>query len=229
MYHFIKRSFDILMSLIAILCISWLLIPIIIVLLCTGEHYIFYKQMRVGKGGKLFAVLKFATMLKDSPNIGAGLVTMRNDPRVFPFGRFLRKTKLNEIPQLFNVLLGSMSFVGPRPMVQPDYDAYTDDAKECYNAMTPGLSGIGSIVFRDEEYYISKAKDPMVFLRQYIQPYKGSLEVWYFHNRSLWVDLKIIFLTVWVILFPKSELAYRFFPTLPRKDFNQVVEEFNRG
>jgi lipopolysaccharide/colanic/teichoic acid biosynthesis glycosyltransferase len=229
MYHFIKRSFDILMSLIAILCISWLLIPIIIVLLCTGEHYIFYKQMRVGKGGKLFAVLKFATMLKDSPNIGAGLVTMRNDPRVFPFGRFLRKTKLNEIPQLFNVLLGSMSIVGPRPMVQPDYDAYTDDAKECYNAMTPGLSGIGSIVFRDEEYYISKAKDPMVFLRQYIQPYKGSLEVWYFHNRSLWVDFKIIFLTVWVILFPKSELAYRFFPTLPRKDFNQVVEEFNRG
>jgi len=195
-------------------------------LLCTGEHYIFYKQMRIGKGGKPFGVLKFATMLKDSPNIGAGLVTTRNDPRVFPFGRFLRKTKLNELPQLFNVLIGNMSVVGPRPMVQQDYDAYTDEAKACYNAMTPGLSGIGSIVFRDEEYYISKVKDPMLFLRQCIQPFKGDLEVWYYHNRSLWVDCKIIFLTVWVILFPKSELTYKAFPTLPRKDFEKEVEKY---
>lgn len=229
MYKITKRFFDILMSLIAILCLSWLLIPIIIILLCTGEHYIFYKQMRVGRGGKLFGVLKFATMLKDSPNIGTGLVTTRNDPRVFPFGKFLRKTKLNEIPQLFNVLGGSMSIVGPRPMVQPDYDAYSEEAKQCYNDITPGLSGIGSIVFRDEEYYISQAKEPMVFLRSIIQPFKGDLEVWYHQNRSLWVDFLIIFLTAWVVLFPKSELAYKVFPTLPKKDFNRAVEEFNQG
>ena len=228
MYKITKRLFDILMSLIAILCLSWLLIPIIIILLCTGEHYIFYKQMRVGRGGKLFGVLKFATMLKDSPNIGTGLVTTRNDPRVFPFGRFLRKTKLNEVPQLFNVLGGSMSIVGPRPMVQPDYDAYSEEAKQCYNDITPGLSGIGSIVFRDEEYYISLAKDPMGFLRNIIQPFKGELEIWYHQNRSLWVDFLIIFLTVWVVLFPKSELVYKIFPTLPRKDFEKAVEEFNK-
>lgn len=228
MYQITKRLFDILMSLIAILCLSWLLIPIIIILLCTGEHYIFYKQMRVGRGGKLFGVLKFATMLKDSPNIGTGLVTTRNDPRVFPFGRFLRKTKLNEVPQLFNVLGGSMSIVGPRPMVQPDYDAYSEEAKQCYNDITPGLSGIGSIVFRDEEYYISLAKDPMGFLRNIIQPFKGELEIWYHQNRSLWVDFLIIFLTVWVVLFPKSELVYKIFPTLPRKDFEKAVEEFNK-
>ena len=228
MYQITKRLFDILMSLIAILCLSWLLIPIIIILLCTGEHYIFYKQMRVGRGGKLFGVLKFATMLKDSPNIGTGLVTTRNDPRVFPFGRFLRKTKLNEVPQLFNVLGGSMSIVGPRPMVQPDYDAYSEEAKQCYNDITPGLSGIGSIVFRDEEYYISLAKDPMGFLRNIIQPFKGELEIWYHQNRSLWVDFLIIFLTVWVVLFPKSELVYKIFPTLPRKDFEKAVEEFNQ-
>lgn len=228
MYKTTKRLFDILMSLIAILCLSWLLIPIIIILLCTGEHYIFYKQMRVGRGGKLFGVLKFATMLKDSPNIGTGLVTTRNDPRVFPFGRFLRKTKLNEIPQLFNVLGGSMSIVGPRPMVQPDYDAYSEEAKQCYNDITPGLSGIGSKVFRDEEYYISLAKDPMGFLRNIIQPFKGELEIWYHQNRSLWVDFLIIFLTVWVVLFPKSELVYKIFPTLPRKDFEKAVEEFNQ-
>ena len=228
MYLFIKRLFDIVASLIAIICLSWLLIPIMIILACTGEHEIFYKQMRVGKGGNMFGVLKFATMLKDSPNIGAGLVTTRDDPRVLPFGKFLRKTKLNELPQLFNVLLGSMSVVGPRPMVKPDYDAYTEEAQQCYNQMTPGLSGIGSIVFRDEEYYISKAKDPMAFLRQIIQPFKGQLEIWYFRNRTLWVDCKIIFLTVWVILFPKSELPYKAFPTLPRKDFDKEVEMFGK-
>ena len=228
MYKITKRSFDILMSLIAILCLSWLLIPIILILLCTGEHEVFYRQQRVGRGGKLFGVLKFATMLKNSEKIGTGLVTTRNDPRVLPFGKFLRKTKLNELPQLFNILGGSMSVVGPRPMVQPDYDAYSDEAKECYNNMTPGLSGIGSIVFRDEEYYISQAKDPMAFLRSVIQPFKGDLEVWYHQNRSLWVDFLIIFLTAWVVLFPKSELVYKTFPTLPRKDFEKAVEEFNQ-
>lgn len=229
MYLIIKRSFDILMSLIAILWLSWLLIPIILILLCTGEHEVFYRQQRVGRGGKLFGVLKFATMLKNSEKIGTGLVTTRNDPRVLPFGKFLRKTKLNELPQLFNILGGSMSVVGPRPMVQPDYDAYSDEAKECYNNMTPGLSGIGSIVFRDEEYYISQAKDPMVFLRSVIQPFKGDLEVWYHQNRNLWVDFLIIFLTAWVVLFPKSELVYKVFPTLPKKDFNRAVEEFNQA
>lgn len=229
MYLIIKRSFDILMSLIAILCLSWLLIPIILILLCTGEHEVFYRQQRVGRGGKLFGVLKFATMLKNSEKIGTGLVTTRNDPRVLPFGKFLRKTKLNELPQLFNILGGSMSVVGPRPMVQPDYDAYSEEAKQCYNDITPGLSGIGSIVFRDEEYYISQAKDPMVFLRSVIQPFKGDLEVWYHQNRNLWVDFLIIFLTAWVVLFPKSELVYKTFPTLPRKDFEKAVEEFNQA
>lgn len=228
MYQILKRFFDIVLSLIAILCLSWLLIPIMLILLCTGEHYVFYRQPRLGRGGKMFPLLKFATMLKDSPNMGTGLVTTRNDPRVLPFGKFLRKTKLNELPQLFNILLGSMSIIGPRPMVEKHYETYSEEAKKCYNAMTPGLSGIGSVVFRDEEYYTTKAKDPIEFLRKCIQPFKGDLEVWYYHNRSLWVDCKIIFLTVWVILFPKSDLTYRAFRTLPHQDFDQLVEDFNR-
>lgn len=228
MYKLLKRLFDILMSLMAIICLSWLLIPIMIILLCTGEHEIFYKQTRIGKGGKTFGVLKFATMLKNSPNMGTGTVTTRNDPRVLPFGGFLRKTKLNELPQLFNILFGSMSIIGPRPMVQRGYDAYSDEAKRCYNAMTPGLSGIGSVVFRDEEYYISKAVDPVGFMRDVIQPFKGNLEGWYYNHRNCWVDLLLIFLTVWVVLFPKSALMYKVFPDLPRTNFDEEVEQYNK-
>lgn len=228
MYKLLKRLFDIVMSFMAIICLSWLLIPIMIILLCTGEHEIFYKQTRIGKGGKTFGVLKFATMLKNSPNMGTGTVTTRNDPRVLPFGGFLRKTKLNELPQLFNILFGSMSIIGPRPMVQRGYDAYSDEAKRCYNAMTPGLSGIGSVVFRDEEYYISKAVDPVGFMRDVIQPFKGNLEVWYYNHRNCWVDLLLIFLTVWVVLFPKSALMYKVFPDLPRTNFDEEVEQYNK-
>ena len=228
MYKIIKRLFDFTMALLALTVLSPLLIPIIIGLLLTGEHYVFYFQERIGKGGKPFNIWKFATMLKNSPNIGTGTVTTRNDPRVLPMGRFLRKTKINELPQLINILIGNMSIIGPRPLVKKTYDAYVEDVKECISQVTPGLSGIGSVIFRDEEYYVSKAKDPVEFARQFIQPQKGELEKWYYHNRSLYVDFMIIFLTCWVILFPKSDLVYKVFKTLPRLDLEKDVETFNK-
>ena len=113
-----KRFFDIVLSGLAILCLSPLLIPVVIILKLTGEHYIFYTQERIGLGGKPFGLLKFATMLKNSPNMGAGDITTHNDPRVLPFGRILRKTKINELPQLFNIFLGDMSIIGPRPLTE---------------------------------------------------------------------------------------------------------------
>ena len=227
MYKIIKRLFDFVMVLLALIVLSPLLIPVIIGLLLTGEHYVFYFQERIGKGGKAFDIWKFATMLKNSPNIGTGTVTTRNDPRVLPMGKFLRKTKINELPQLINILIGNMSIIGPRPLVKKTYDLYADDVKECISKVTPGLSGIGSVIFRDEEYYVSKAKDPVEFARQYIQPQKGELEKWYYHNRSLYVDFMIIFLTCWVIVFPKSDLVYKVFKTLPRLDLEKDVETFN--
>lgn len=227
MYRIIKRLFDFVMALLALTVLSPLLIPVIIGLLLTGEHYVFYFQERIGKGGKAFDIWKFATMLKNSPNIGTGTVTTRNDPRVLPMGKFLRKTKINELPQLINILIGNMSIIGPRPLVKKTYDLYADDVKECISKVTPGLSGIGSVIFRDEEYYVSKAKDPVKFARQYIQPQKGELEKWYYHNRSLYVDFMIIFLTCWVIVFPKSDLVYKVFKTLPRLDLEKDVETFN--
>lgn len=227
MYRIIKRLFDFVMALLALTVLSPLLIPVIIGLLLTGEHYVFYFQERIGKGGKPFDIWKFATMLKNSPNIGTGTVTTRNDPRVLPMGKFLRKTKINELPQLINILIGNMSIIGPRPLVKKTYDLYADDVKECISKVTPGLSGIGSVIFRDEEYYVSKAKDPVKFACQYIQPQKGELEKWYYHNRSLYVDFMIIFLTCWVIVFPKSDLVYKVFKTLPRLDLEKDVETFN--
>ena len=158
MYLLIKRFFDILFSLIALAIISPVLIPVTIILLLTGEHEVFYKQERVGYKNRIFGILKFATMLKNSPNMGSKDLTSRNDPRVLPIGKFLRKSKLNELPQLINIMIGDMSFVGPRPLMKSGYDRYSDEMKEKVYNVRPGLTGIGSIVFRDEELIITNSK-----------------------------------------------------------------------
>ena len=216
MYNFIKRSADIILSLIALIILSPVLFPICIVLLLTGEHEVFYFQTRIGRDGKPFQVWKFATMLKNSPNIGTGTITTRNDPRVLPVGSFLRKTKINELPQLINILIGDMSIIGPRPMVEKGYLVYSEDVRECLGKVRPGLSGIGSVIFRDEELFLSQADDPIKHYNEKVQPVKGELEKWYYHNKSLYVDFMIIFLTCWVILIPKSNLVYRVFKGLPK-------------
>lgn len=213
-----KRFFDLILSSIAIIVFSPLLLPIIIILKLTGEHYVFYCQPRIGKGCRTFSLLKFATMLKDSPNIGTGDITTRHDPRVLPFGHFLRKTKINELPQLFNIFLGDMSIVGPRPLTPRNFDYYSDDIKKAIGSLVPGLSGVGSIIFRDEENIMAKSNmDYTECYQTFIAPYKGALEVWYLNHKSLRVDAKIIFLTAWVILFPSSNLPYKWFKDLPEK------------
>ncbi|MDR1223589.1 MAG: sugar transferase [Tannerella sp.] len=215
MYRFVKRGMDILLSLTALTVLSPILLPVCAVLLLTGEHEVFYFQERIGRGGKPFHVWKFATMLKDSPKLGTGTITTRNDPRVLPVGRFLRKTKINELPQLINILTGDMSVIGPRPLVRSGYEAYPEGVRACIDRLRPGLSGIGSVVFRDEEYYLSQAADPVKYYSEKIHPVKGELEKWYFHHQSLSVDCTIIFLTCRVILFPDNNPAYQIFKGLP--------------
>ena len=213
-----KRFFDIILSGFAILILSPLLIPVVIILKLTGEHYIFYTQERIGRGGKPFGLLKFATMLKDSPNMGTGDITTHGDPRVLPFGRFLRKTKINELPQLFNIFLGDMSIIGPRPLTPRNYAYYSPEIRKGIEQLTPGLSGIGSVIFRDEESIMARSgMDYTECYKTRVSPYKGALELWYLEHKNLWVDLKIIFLTAWVIIFPKSDLAFRWFKDLPAK------------
>jgi lipopolysaccharide/colanic/teichoic acid biosynthesis glycosyltransferase len=223
MYLIFKRASDIILSSILILILSPLLIPIIIGLKLTGEGYVFYRQDRVGFKNKNFSILKFATMLKNSPNMTGGVITTKKDPRITPMGGFLRKSKINELPQLFNIFLGDMSFVGPRPVMSISFNAYPEHVQAVIYNVKPGLTGIGSIVFRDEEDLITEVKnkgeDTWDFYSNKIYPFKGELEIWYQSNQGFWVDFKIILVTAWVILISDSDLVYKTFKALPKREF----------
>jgi lipopolysaccharide/colanic/teichoic acid biosynthesis glycosyltransferase len=209
------RFFDILFSGIAIIIFSPFLLPIMIGLKITGEHYIFYTQKRVGRYGKDFMLLKFATMLKDSPNLHGGLYTSTNDPRMLPMGKFLRKTKINELPQLLNIFVGQMSIVGYRPTVREHYEAYPNEAKQkLYNAK-PGLTGIGSIVFRNEEEILQQFEDKKGFHQNVINPYKAILESWYVDHKGIMNYFKIIFITALVVIKPSSNIWKKRYIDLP--------------
>ena len=213
---FLKRLFDVFIALLFLTITSPIFIITIIILKFTGEGEIFYLQDRVGFNNKNFKIFKFATMVKNSPNIGTGSLTLRNDPRVLPFGKFLRKSKINEFPQIFNVLLGNMSIVGPRPQMQVDFIVYPEDIRDLIYLTKPGITGLGSVIFRDEEKLISNASNPKQFYSDKIAPYKGSLEVWYNKNVSFFNDFAIFFLTAWVILFPNSKLTYKVLRNIPQ-------------
>lgn len=213
-----QRLLDIIFSLIAISLLAPLFIIIILILSVTGEREIFYIQSRVGKGGNLFGVYKFATMLKNSPNIGTGFLTTKGDPRVLPFGRILRITKLNEFPQLINILIGDMSFVGPRPQVPKHFDLYNDEVKAQLNTVRPGLTGVGSIVFRDEEGILEKNKG-MTYDECYarvIAPYKGQLELWYIRHQSVGLYVLLILLTGWIVILPRNRWHLILLRDLPK-------------
>ncbi len=210
-----QRIFDIIFSGIALVILSPLLLPLMFILRVTGEGEIFFPQSRVGSGGKRFKLYKFATMLKDSPNMGTGTITIKNDPRVLPIGRFLRKTKINELPQLINIFIGDMSIIGPRPQTQRCFDAFPLSSQNEIIKVRPGLSGIGSIIFRDEEDMIYANDDPDKFYDEIIMPYKGSLEDWYVSHQNITSYLSLIGLTIWVMLGFSSGLAWKLFNDLP--------------
>lgn len=186
-----------------------------IILRLTGEGEVFYSQIRVGKDGKLFGLLKFATMLKNSPNLGTGDFTVGNDPRILPLGTFLRNTKINELPQILNIIKGDMSLVGPRPLTEKIFNLYSDNIQKVVIKSKPGLTGIGSLIFRNEERLLQNAKDQISFYKNYISPYKGKLENWYYENKSLKLYFKIIFITAWIVIFSKSKVVRIVFKDLP--------------
>ena len=221
-----QRMFDIIFSGIALVLLSPLLLPLMFILRVTGEGEIFFLQSRVGRGGNDFKLYKFATMLKDSPNMGTGTVTVKNDPRVLPMGGLLRKTKINELPQLINILKGDMSIIGPRPQTQRCYDAFPESAQNELTKVRPGLSGIGSVIFRSEEDMMHANAEPNKLYDDIIMPYKGRLESWYVQNNSVWNYLLLIILTVLVLLTRSTRLVFKCYPSLPRptEDLSSFID-----
>jgi len=209
------RFLDILFSSLAIIVFLPFMLPIMIILKLTGEHDIFYKQKRIGRYGKEFNLLKFATMLRDSPNLPGGIFTEKNDQRMLPMGKFLRKTKINELPQLINIFIGQMSIVGYRPLMRVSYDKYTEDTKRKLYNKKPGLSGIGSIVFRNEEVIVHNITDKEAFYSNVIMPYKGELESWFSERKNIINYFKIIIITAYVIVKPKTKIWKKTFKNLP--------------
>ena len=209
------RALDILLSGLALVALSPLLLPLAVILRFTGEGEVFFVQTRVGRNGENFGLYKFATMLKNSPNIGSGTVTLKDDPRVLPVGKFLRTTKINELPQLLNIFLGDMSIVGPRPQTRRCFDAFPERSQTAIMQVRPGLSGLGSIAFRGEEDMMDAISDPDRFYDDVIMPYKGLLEEWYVENESVAIYIKAIFATAIVVFLPRSQVFWRIFEGLP--------------
>ena len=213
-YLLLKRTFDLLLSFVALIIVSPIFMIVIPILKFTGEGWIFFVQERVGARGSRFGLLKFATMLRDSPK--SGTVTARNDPRILPVGRFLRATKINELPQILNVVKGDMAIVGPRPLTDEGFQYYPEDIKAVILPMRPGLTGMGTIIFRNEEKILFESKkEKMKCYAEDVIPLKGALEKWYFEHRSFWLDMKIIMATALAIVIPDSKFYLKWFDIGP--------------
>ena len=227
-----KRCLDIFVSLVALLFITPLFLIISFVLKFTSEGEIFYRQERIGKHGKKFGILKFATMLKDSPTLGNGMLTVRNDPRITKVGKWLRLTKLNELPQLWNVFVGQMSFVGPRPLTAVGISRYEQAVSQTILQLRPGITGIGSLVFRDEEKLVSLCKenggDPKAYYREHIFPYKGSVECWYASKQSFRIDFLLLIATLYSVVFNDRNIAFKLFKDLPELPKELTVTHFSQ-
>jgi lipopolysaccharide/colanic/teichoic acid biosynthesis glycosyltransferase len=194
-----KRAFDIAFALVLLL----LLLPLLLILACcvafTSAGGAFFRQIRVGMGGRDFRLLKFRTMRTGSEAKGQLTIGGR-DPRVTAVGYFLRKTKLDELPQLWNVLLGDMSVVGPRPEV-PKYVALYTAEQRAVLSVRPGITGMASIDYIDENELLAKAADPERAYIEEVMPAKLVLDLRYVRERSFGLDVRIIAATVRRVFF----------------------------
>lgn len=208
------RMIDVILSLTILIFLMPLFIIVVVILRFTGEGKVLYVQSRIGRYGRPFHIYKFATMLKDSPRIGSGSITAKNDPRILPVGKYLRASKVNELPQIINILKGDMALIGPRPHVERDLLGVSVETQALIQTVRPGLSGVASIIFRDEEKILQLFDDPRDIYDNYIAPCKARLEVWYVSNKNFLLDLVLIFCTIQVVLFKSSNLLFIFYPEL---------------
>ena len=191
-----KRAFDILCSLLGLVVLSPVLLVVSVLVAVTSPGGVFFRQERIGKDGRPFRIFKFRSMRKDN----AGLkITTGNDSRITPVGRFLRKSKIDELPQLINVLVGDMSFVGPRPEVADYVNLYTPYQRQVL-LVRPGITGLASIRFRNENDLLTASDDPNRTYIEQIMPRKIDLDLEYIPHASVFYDIKLIFQTFAVVI-----------------------------
>lgn len=210
-----QRLFDIFVAIVALLRLPPLLFFVALYLRFSGEAKIFNRQERIGYKSEKFRIFKFATMVKNSPNIGAGTLTMVNGPRCLPLGKVWRKTKFNELPQLLNILFGDLGLVGSRPLVPEGESHYVEKKSEITQSVRSDVTGIGSLVFRDEEALYAHRSDAHDFYKKIISPYKFNVEEWYIEHQTFFLDVKIMLLTAVAIVWPNF-FSWSFFRDLPR-------------
>ena len=215
MYTIIKRFFDIVFSMLGILFTWPFMLLAIIGILLSGESKPVFVQLRVGKDRQLFRFYKLRTM-KRTISANTGPITLHGDDRITKLGLFLRWSKIDEFPQFFNVLNGELSFVGPRALMPETFYKYDKATQKKISKVTPGITGVGSVVFRNEAVLLKNAGNKQEeFYLNTILPYKGELEVWYAKNRSFWVDFKLLFFSVLVVLYSRLTGLHRYFKQMP--------------
>ena len=188
----LKRTFDIVLSIFAIFLLFPFFLLVSLLIVIDSGFPIFFLQKRIGRDAKEFNIIKFRTMKKNNENI---TITVSDDSRITRIGKYLRKTKIDEFPEILNVLFGQMSFVGPRP----DVKGYADKLKGANRkilALRPGITGPASLKYYNEEYILSQKSNPKKYNDEVIFPDKVKINMDYFHNRSFFLDLKIIFATI---------------------------------
>jgi len=192
-YRRIKRLFDITLAALMLVLVSPLLAFVAVAIKISSPGPVLYRGIRVGLDGRLFAMLKFRTMVANAESLG-GSATAADDPRITRIGKFLRRYKLDELPQLINVLIGNMSFVGPRPEVQKYVGLYSAEEKAILS-LRPGITDWASIWNSNEAAVLEGSRDPEKTYEELIRPTKLALQLLYVRNHSWSVDLKILFHT----------------------------------
>jgi len=196
---FVKRMFDLSFSLLGVFLLTPLLVLVAILIKFDSRGPVIYKQIRVGQYGKLFRIYKFRTMVVNADKKGFN-ITIGNDSRITKTGDFLRKYKLDELPQLFNVIRGEMSLVGPRPEVPEYIDTYGEMERRIVLSLKPGLTDYASIEFRNENELLSESQDVHNDYIEKILPIKKRFYIRYVKERSLWLDFKLITKTLLLII-----------------------------
>lgn len=213
-----KRLFDIVVSGIGLILLSWLFLILAIAIKIDSPGGVFFRGPRVGRNGKTFRIFKFRSMIPDCEGKGKWNVG-DDDDRITRVGHFLRKTKLDEIPQLINVFIGNMSFVGPRPELQVYVDMYTDEEKPILD-LKPGITDYASMANIAQFEVFTKAEDSDEAYLKYVRPLKLKLQLYYRYHHSFFGDIRIIFWTVYKVIFKSDKLP---------KEIVPIVEEHERN